>query len=77
MHEFSSGSRACSLEKFLNLDSEMPFPGLWGEILQNSDGQKMVLLGNPLGLGSPGFSRSEPIVVTPRAIACWEIRVHQ
>ena len=20
--------------------SEMPFPGLWGEILQNSDGQK-------------------------------------
>jgi hypothetical protein len=21
--------------------SEMPFPGLWGEILQNSDGQKI------------------------------------
>jgi hypothetical protein len=23
--------------------SEMPFPGLWGEILQNSDGQKTTL----------------------------------
>jgi hypothetical protein len=41
MHEFSRGSRACSSGKFLNLHS--PFPGLWGEILQKTDGQKTTL----------------------------------
>jgi hypothetical protein len=65
--------------------SKMPFPRLWGEILQNSDGQKTTLWHirgpghcfcstawacppppfGPLGLGAPGFARSEPIVVTP------------
>jgi hypothetical protein len=30
MHKFSRWSRACSSGKFLNLDSEMPFPELWG-----------------------------------------------
>ena len=51
--------------------SEMPFTGLWGEILQNSDALANVFALSPkpggpqLGLGAPGFSRSEPIVVTP------------
>ena len=30
-------------ENFESRLSEMPFPGLWGEILQNSDGQKTTL----------------------------------
>jgi hypothetical protein len=54
--------------------SEMPFPGLWREILQNS-GQKTALLlwawEPPLGLGAPEFSRSEPIVVTPLVSKRW------
>jgi hypothetical protein len=36
--------------------SEMPFPALWGDILQNSDGQKTTLLlyiGYSLSLGAP------------------------
>ena len=45
----------------------MPFPELWGKILQNSDGQKTALLLCSLSLGAPGFSQSEPIVVTPSA----------
>jgi hypothetical protein len=32
-------------------------------------------LGPPLGLGAPGFSRSEPIVVTPLNTACMKTRV--
>jgi hypothetical protein len=32
--------------------SEMPFPELWGKILQNSDGQKMALLLYSLSLGA-------------------------
>jgi hypothetical protein len=31
------------LKIFESTLSEMPFPGLWGEILQNSDGQKTSL----------------------------------
>jgi hypothetical protein len=30
-------------ENFESTLSEMPFPGLWGEILQNFDGQKTTL----------------------------------
>jgi hypothetical protein len=55
------------LEIFESRLSEMPFPELWGKILQNSDGQKMALLLYSLSLGAPGFSRSEPIVVTASA----------
>ena len=65
--------------------SEMPFPGLWGEILQNllmvrkrhCDISEALLyrlsLGAPIwpiGVGGPGFSRSEPIVVTPLLYIC-------
>jgi hypothetical protein len=31
------------LKNFESIVSEMPFPGLWGDILQNSDGQKTTL----------------------------------
>jgi hypothetical protein len=66
----------------------MPFPGLWGDILQNYDDQKTTLWHirgpgqcfcstawawgppfGPLGLGAPGFARSEPTVVTPLSLA--------
>jgi hypothetical protein len=72
MHKFSSGSRACSPGKFLNLNYLNP--GLWGDgfyrilIVRRrhccSIGYSLSL-GAPLGLGAPGYSRSEPIVVTP------------
>ena len=75
MHEFSSGSRvSCSPGKFLNLDSLkchfLDFEERFYRILMVrkwhccSIGYRLSL-GPPLGLGAPGFSRSEPIVVTP------------
>ena len=42
MHKFFRGSGTCSLGKFLNLEF-LKFPGLWGEILPNSGGQKTTL----------------------------------
>ena len=55
------------------------FPGVWGEILQNSDSQFVTIINylrpwsmflhqsprlwGPLGLGPPGFACSESIVV--------------
>jgi hypothetical protein len=71
MHEFSRESRACSPGKFLNLESLkchfLDFGERFYRILMP---WPMFLLyrlslGPPLGLGAPGFSRSEPIVVTP------------
>jgi hypothetical protein len=41
MHEFSKGVQGMLTRKiFESRLSEMPFPGLWGEILQNSDVRK-------------------------------------
>jgi hypothetical protein len=42
MHEFSRGP-GLTRKIFESRLSEMPFPGLWEEILQNSDGQKTTL----------------------------------
>ena len=42
MHKFSRRFCACSPGKCWNLESlKCQFPGLWGEIVQNSDGQKL------------------------------------
>jgi hypothetical protein len=83
MHKFSSGSRACSSGKFLNLNSlkchYLDFGERFYRILMVrkrhcniSEALANVFAlspkpawGPPLGLGAPGFSRSEPIVVTP------------
>ena len=40
---FLGGAGHVHPEIFESTLSEMPFPGLWGEILQNSDGQKTTL----------------------------------
>jgi hypothetical protein len=77
MHKFSSGYRACSLGKFLNLDSlKCHFPDFGERFYRILMVRKRhccsigysLSLGAPLGLGAPGISRSEPIVVTPLSV---------
>ena len=41
---FLGGPRHAHTKIFESRVSEMPFPGLWGEILQNSDGQKILMV---------------------------------
>jgi hypothetical protein len=85
MHEFSRGARACSAGKFLNLDSLkchfLDFGERFYRILMVrkrhcniSEALANVFAlspkpGAPIGVGAPGFSRSEPIVVTPLTTA--------
>ena len=76
MHEFSRESRACSPGKFLNLESPLKCHFLdFGErfyrilMVRKRHCNKSEALANVFALspkpGAPGFSRSEPIVVTP------------
>jgi hypothetical protein len=81
MHEFSREARACSPGTFLNLESLkchfLDFGERFYRILMVrkrhcniSEALANVFAlspkpGAPTGVGAPGFSRSEPIVVTP------------
>ena len=78
MQEFFSGSRACSPGNLLNLDSlKCHFPDFGQRYYRILMVRKRhccsigysLCLGAPIGVGAPGFSRSEPTVVTPLRLA--------